>query len=106
MRPPDMPRAYIERGTASRSSQNLGRGRLRAATARCGRGAKLLDFSSISLVLGHCLVATGQILLRPGLPLHAVVGRGLDREMRVDLVRPRQRDEIGAPCSDDRVHLN
>src|SRR5437016_14062387 len=51
------------------------------------------------------LVAAGQILFRPSLFPDTIPGLRLMNEIGIPQMRPRQGDEVGAPCMKNRIDL-
>src|SRR5258707_833106 len=90
---------------------SLGRKRLCRLRFQLGPGLRLsLNFQIVEILpVAHAvaenLFLARQILRWAEYRLGAVPGRGLQRERRIDQMRPAERDEIGAPGREDRVDL-
>src|SRR5712671_6361414 len=91
--------------------RSLRRKRLCRLRLQLGPGLRLsLNFQIVEiLAVAHAvaenLFLARQILRWAEYRLRAVPGRGLQRERRIDQMRPAQRDEIGAPGREDGVDL-
>src|SRR6266850_7142644 len=104
-----IPRRYTK--ALNSHERSLGRKRLCRLRLQLGPGLRLsLNFQIVEILpvahaIAENLFLARQILRWAEYRLGAVPGRGLQRERRIDQMRPAERDEIGAPGREDGVDL-